>query len=547
MAKYGMMQSGWLGNSLRDKYAGASTFDLAGGMDISFDFGKAGDDMQNPLASASFGLHFGNGGMQLHDGPGELSFGSVIKGFEQIGDWFKAPKQSQNTSANTHQPAEAVENKKSGVAGWSEEPIDAPDPEYDYSNMSIEELREAVAEQGGDSMSMQHKQILLSQIESMADGEARQDIVNQIMGYQSVSTHEGGSMANGIVLTNIFSTMQSITNKAMDYAGDNRLKRDITDPMNSALNQLGNSNGNWYGAMDTGMSLYGKAMDKATEVGIYRYGGLSSIVKNGSNANEFATMFERSIQHAGMVQNQNVVSYDINSDYGQDRMEEYNYFMGIKGYGNINNKLNHMDYIMTGEEGMGNGMKVGWVGDKKDYPGKDPMDDRIVLFKDGVITEFYRSSVDSTNYMSDNESATGYDGKDHFANIAPQASELKIKIRTYSKDVYSKKTGELTHKANDNKKLHNGWDYLAFELKSPSPIMEEINPYTKAKGTAQAVLIHANTTGSWNTSMACQVIFEEDYYKLIEKFGTYNSITHKMEFNKKNYEKQKGYYYLYTQ
>ncbi|NPV02351.1 MAG: hypothetical protein HPY53_13335, partial [Brevinematales bacterium] len=29
MAKYGMMQSGWLGNSLRDKYAGASTFDLA--------------------------------------------------------------------------------------------------------------------------------------------------------------------------------------------------------------------------------------------------------------------------------------------------------------------------------------------------------------------------------------------------------------------------------------------------------------------------------------------------------------------------------------
>ena len=77
--------------------------------------------------------------------------------------------------------------------------------------------------------------------------------------------------------------------------------------------------------------------------------------------------------------------------------------------------------------------------------------------------------------------------------------------------------------------------------------MEEINPYTKAKGTAQAVLIHANTTGSWNTSMACQVIFEQDYYQLIQNFGQYNSIADKIKFNKNNFEKQKGYYYLFTQ
>jgi len=400
-----------------------------------------------------------------------------------------------------------VENKKSGVAGWSEDAEDAPDSEFDYSKMTTDELRKTIAAQGGDSMTMQHKQILLSQIEKMADGEARQDIVNQIMGYQSVSTHEGGSMANGIALTNIFNTMQSITNKAIDYAGDNRLKRDVTDPMNNALNQLGNNNGNWYNAIDTGMNLYGKAMDRATEVAQYRYGGLSSIVKNGSDEKKFATMFERSIQHAGMVQNQNVVSYDMNSDYGKARMEEYNYFMGIKGYGNINTKLNHMDYVITGEEGMGNGMKLGWVGDKKDHPGKDLMDDRIVLFKDGVVTEFYRSSVDSTKYMSDNKSATGYDGKQHFANIAPQSSPLELFIRKNDQ--------------NENKKLKNGWEYLAFALKSPSPIMEEINPKTGAQGYATAVLIHANTTGSWNTSMACQVVFEQDYYQIIQNFGTY--------------------------
>jgi hypothetical protein len=200
-----------------------------------------------------------------------------------MGEWFKAKPASQKTSANTKQPAEAIENKKSGVAGWSEDAEDAPDPEYDYSKMTTDELRKVVAEQGGDSMTMQHKQILLSQIEKMADGEARQDIVNQIMGYQSVSTHEGGSMANGVSLTNIFNTMQNVTNHALNYIGDNRYSRDITNSMDSAL-QSGYQTGNWYNAMNQGMNSYDATIKQATNTAMERwvqYGTNGQLQKEG--------------------------------------------------------------------------------------------------------------------------------------------------------------------------------------------------------------------------------------------------------------------------
>ncbi len=244
-------------------------------------------------------------------------------------------------------------------------------------------------------------------------------------------------------------------------------------------------------------------------------------------------MADRRLQkeYASRMSGENIVTYRIDgttgkvyrvlkdnsvvqSEDGQDQYIHYRYKVGQNGADLDALLLKDGSYVIIGEEGYGGNMRVGGNDKTPGNMRRDLLNDRITIIMnqggDIIIKEFNNSSVDPTNYLiGSNQQVVKYDGSVHYATLAQGSYGIQTFIRL--KDGVER---NLTHYAS--------YKYLAFRTTDYTPTVGE-NPADPSRGNpgyAVGILIHANTTQSWNTSQGCQVILESDYREMVDMFRT---------------------------
>ncbi len=377
-----------------------------------------------------------------------------------------------------------------------------------------------------------HQNMLRSLTNKMAGGEVKAKIESLISQYTSID----GSTDTKII-TQIMKEMQNVTNMAMDYSGMNgKYQQAVNERLLINLEQ-GLETGNWHTALGTTNEKFGVELMKATNRAIHRYGINDQILESeGTNWDSFRTMFSRQLQHASAVRDKNVNPFSMNSEYGQARMEEYRYFADLRGGKGSFDKAIKAGYVITGEEGLGN-----YYTTEKDGNGIDVRDvynDRITIFKDGEITEFYRANLDSTNGRWEK-------------NGSPKLTESKKRLyRTQMPGVYDIETYKRPGREKDpDISQFSFWmgDRVEYGVNKHTMKMRMMKDNGVYNGRSEAALLHRGFK-TWSGSTGCSTILQDDFEKLMQMFGEKVQISKdKYIYNYTNSYGFNGMYFLLSQ
>lgn len=520
MWKYDLYKNGTFREGIRNKYKDGNLFDLAGGLDLSLIERKYDNGY-----STGVGLRFTSEGIQFHTGASEFS-GLAIKqgnGWKWKGadtllnDTMKVMDIGEGLGRAGKWIAKTVSNGIFGL-GYNMASNNPNSPLGNtLLNLGVNMLGRLNDDQYAQALANGELTAMGARPDYMPPNDV--ELAREIDARAMMAFYQKHPDMRGVD-TNNFNAEQSLEYRNLQRSISSQfVNKNMVIGLNVDVFNQGN-------AIQTNLNakLFKQAFEDS-QFNIFNIGGgrfkeYRERLKDTAYKNTVTNIMKMNDDFVGMQKKMKVF------------LGENNTLMNIYDFMNMSDR----QIYAYGQEGKGNAYKTGFfanpVTGTNEHMNKDLVDDKLTMMvRNGdqfKIGEYYRYSLQSTNYLTDGKKVIGYDGKKHYPDM-PRGRmyllESLIRMGTTERiDIVLSETGipqtnitKVTYERNlDGRKYH------AFHVQNLDGTgnidLGKPNTAYPDRNYVQAVLIHAITAESWITSHACNVMQRDDYKYFLKMF-----------------------------